>query len=272
MTVAIGLVCQDGVIVASDSQGTTGNVALVSEKVHVIDGASAIWTTSGSVYVAEEVKQNIQTEIVKKLAVCDASHPLRRAFEQPIPAIIRGDVADVFKSAMQRAYNAQLQGNIHRPNLTTGFLLLGVGESCVPYFLEIDADGTMNWHTTRGFFAIGSGGEFATVAHALMQHYLTGSPIPLEQGKQLAYRTIETTCQVSARLVGGPVQMAIATRDGARILPDTELNHIGDAVNSWKELERNTLRQTNGDTQPADTLPDLRPGRLITPLLPPPAS
>lgn len=257
MTVALGLVCSDGVIVASDSQGTAGNVAVHSNKVHLIDKAAAVWTAAGNTYVIEEVEQSIEHEIIRRLKQGLPTEPLKKVFADPQLDKIRGEVADVFRNAMQRSYTSPLPGYSPSSSLAASFLLLGMGASMTPYFLEIHVDGTTNWHTTRQFFAIGSGGEFATVAFSLMRHYLTGSPIPLEEGKQLAYRTIETICQVSPGGVGGPVQMATVDKDGARILAEPELNEIGDAVRSWMELERVTLRDSNGDDGPADPLPEV---------------
>jgi hypothetical protein len=80
-------------------------------------------------------------------------------------------------------------------------------------------------------------------AHALMRHYAT-EDLTLEKGLKLAYRTIQTTIDVSPAGVGPPVQMAVCDASGARILDSDEINEIALAVDGWKVLERETLTET----------------------------
>jgi hypothetical protein len=124
--------------------------------------------------------------------------------------------------------------------VATDILLLGYANG-TSYFLEVSEDGQMNWHTTHNFHAIGSGGEFASVAHALMQHYLSEGPLSLSIGMQLAYRTIETACEVSASGVGLPVQIAVVDDRGPRLLGSEEIDELKTLVDGWKQLERETL-------------------------------
>ena len=44
MTVALGLVCSDGVLVASDSMASNGRVASAAIKVHRLDKRPIVWT------------------------------------------------------------------------------------------------------------------------------------------------------------------------------------------------------------------------------------
>ena len=255
MTVAIGMVCSDGVLVASDSQATSGATAAHGNKVHVVANTNAIWTAAGSVYTIEEVASIFDQYISQQLA-SSGGNKFKSAFNLPDLISLRKDVAKRIRDAMLGAYDSILPGFMPAPSaqpfhpFAASFLLLGVGTTA-SYFLEISADGQCNWHTNGGFYAVGSGGAFATVAMALMAHYFRGKPVPLEHGKQLAYRTIETTCSVSSGLVGLPVQMAVADGNGAKILGTDELGEIEDQVKGWKELEQNTLfTDTNQDTPP----------------------
>jgi hypothetical protein len=74
----------------------------------------------------------------------------------------------------------------------------------------------------------------------LMAHYLS-TQLTLKQGLQVAYRAIETTCEVSPGGVGMPVRIALVDSSGARILETGEINQIGDMVARWKTLEAETL-------------------------------
>lgn len=75
-------------------------------------------------------------------------------------------------------------------------------------------------------------------------------------GLQVAYRTIEATCRVSAGLVGLPVQLAVVDETGGRELEPVEVNQVRDEVAGWMQLEAETLRGNGGVGAPeADELP-----------------
>lgn len=241
MTVALGLVCKDGVLVAADSMATGEGFAAPGVKVHTFGRSPAIWTASGSVFVMEEV-----TKVIEQADASGTPEKPATTYTQPIPSAIRTGLGKSINKAMADAYARALSstplppGAIHA-NFATNFLILGHA-SGTPWFLEFAADGQINWHTESGFYAVGSGGPFATVAHALMRHYVT-QDLSLEQGKKLAYRTIQTTIDVSPSGVGPPVQMAICDAEGARVLSAQEIEEIATAVDGWKVLERETLTE-----------------------------
>ncbi len=254
MTVALGLVCSDGVLVASDSMASNGPVASSSVKVHRFADQPIVWTASGSVFVIEEVGQQL-ANVEKQIAQVPE---IQAAFAQPNLAIIRQNMAGCLKQTMQQCYasalpfgaNQQINGS-HHPFITD-FLVAGYTQQ-TPYLLEVANDGQVNWHTNEGFYAIGSGGAFAAVAQGLMKHYLNGSPLPLQYGIQLAYRTIETACDVSSMFVRTPVQLAIVDKNGARVLGHDEIEQLKVEVLGWKQLERDALWRKVSDV-PAEEL------------------
>jgi hypothetical protein len=128
---------------------------------------------------------------------------------------------------------------VHSP-FFSDFLFLGWATNG-PWFLEIAHDGQMNWHTTARFAAIGSGGEFATVAQALMGHYQAGTSINVDDGVLIAHRAISTTCEVSSAFVGLPVWIATATSSSCRVLDTDEIDEIGERVEGWKQIELDSL-------------------------------
>jgi 20S proteasome alpha/beta subunit len=252
MTVAIGLVCKDGVIVASDSMASTstGN-AMPSQKVNAFQHNPVIWTAAGSVYVKEEVA----VEFAAKL---DSKPEL--VFTEPKIDLLRNKVKGVLQPTVLKCYKSALSTSPFAPGQTSAsmisaFLLLGYSDG-TGWFLEMDHDGSLNWHHDRGFYAIGSGGPFAQVCHALMKHYMV-EDLSLEQGLRLAYRAIETTCSASSGYVGLPVQLAVADAAGARVLTSDEVNDVGTAVERWMELERDTLQMSPGTPEPVDALPSV---------------
>jgi proteasome beta subunit len=253
MTVALGLVCSDGVLVASDSMASEGRLASTAVKVHSLAKRPIVWTASGSVFVIEEAANqlsNLETQIAQNPGIATA-------FDKPDLPVIRQNVAGVLTNTMRQCYQSALpfganqQVNGIHPFITD-FLVAGYAQE-IPYLLEIARDGQVNWHTDEGFYAIGSGGEFAAVAQGLMKHYLDAGPLPLKYGMQLAYRTIETACEVSSMFVRIPVQLAVVNKDGTKIIDHGEIEQLKDEVAGWKQLERDTLWRKVSDI-PADEL------------------
>lgn len=252
MTVALGLVCSDGVVVASDSMATNGPTARPVCKVYAETDLKLVWTASGSVYVIEEVEA-----VISKTAKDRAVQAVCR---EPDLSGIRNRLGDPITAAMQKCYGSALPfghtqqiNQAHHP-FVSDFLLLGWSRS-TPWFLEIAQDGQKNWHTTSGFATVGSGGAFASVAQGLMAHYLEGERVPVEDGLLVAYRAIATTCAVSSSHVGMPVWLAVATEDKARVLDRAEVDEVGAGVSGWKHLERDTLRTLRAKPETPEELP-----------------
>jgi 20S proteasome alpha/beta subunit len=254
MTVALALICSDGVLVASDSMASNGPIASTAVKVRRLTQQPIVWTASGSVFIIEEAAQqltNLEAQIGQIPQVL-------AAFSQPELDVIRQHIANCLKQTMRQCYASALPfganqqvNNSHHPFITD-FLVTGYTQA-TPYLLEIANDGQVNWHTAEGFYAIGSGGVFAAVAQGLMKHYLDGGPLPLQYGMQLAYRTIETACEVSSMWVRTPVQLAIVDKGGARVLNHAEIEQLRDEVSGWKQLERDALWRKVSDV-PAEDL------------------
>jgi 20S proteasome alpha/beta subunit len=241
VTVAIGLVCKDGVLAASDSMGSDQMTAHKAIKVHALDHCPVVWTASGSVYVMEEVAAKMAG--FDKPNENDGGPP--KQFREPNLPVLRQTLFAAINPAMLKCYQSALASTPFEAGRTnadfmTSFLILGYSNE-TPWFLEFAQDGQVNWHTDPRFYAVGSGGSFATVAHGLMAHYLS-EPLTLNDAKKVAYRAIETTCEVSSMYVGMPVQIAVVDKDGPKVLTEDEVNEVGDAVARWKELEAETLR------------------------------
>lgn len=253
MTVALGLVCKDGVLVAADSMGSEELTAAKSQKVRVFGRTPALWTASGSVYVMEEV-----TEALKKLDAGGKPDAPLSAFTTPDLVGLRTQLKNSIHPAMSKAYASALStvpvppGHVH-PSFVTNFVVVGYSAG-TPWLLELAHDGQLNWHHERRFYATGSGGPFATVAMGLMSHYVTAD-LTLNEGKMLAYRTIETTIEVSNGLVGPPVQIATCDATGTEILTEDEIENVRTGVERWKTIERESLRMGTEAEQATGDLP-----------------
>jgi 20S proteasome alpha/beta subunit len=263
VTVAIGLVCSDGVIVASDSMGTAGNTARPMQKVFAEKDLKLVWTAAGMKFVIEEIEQ-----VIDDIARGSAAASVKPSFNEPNLNGIRDRLGKRVSDRVKMCYEAALPYGLNqlvapqvpRHAFASDFLFLGWANK-TPWFLEIAGDGQMNWHTAEGFAAVGSGGEFAMVAQALMKHHIEG-PITVDDGLLIAYRAIETTCQVSSHYVGLPVRLAVVTDNGARILDGAETDKIRDEVEGWRKVEADTLvnlRAAPDDEEPQSDLPTIEP-------------
>ena len=191
-----------------------------------------------STSIPEEVEQAIH-DAIKVPGVKPSCHA-------PDPKGIRTTLAPKVTEAMKKCYESALPFGLnqqinqqHHPFISD-FLLLGWSQKTAG-FLEIDQMGQMNWHTVPKFAAVGSGGEFATVAQALMRHHVEGREVTIDDGLLIAYRAIETTCGVSSSGVGLPVWLATSTDKGARVLDRAEIDKVETEVLGWKQLEIETL-------------------------------
>lgn len=244
MTVAIGLLCADGVIVASDSMGSAGLRAARAQKVHALPRLPVVWTAAGAVYTIEEGDQALLGLEEQVLQIEDG----RAMFDTPSLPVIRKNIGDFLRQNMAQCYGNLIPARQMQPGLShpfsADFLVLGWAAGG-PWLLEVAGDGQMNWHTAAKFYAVGSGGDFASVCQAVMAHYFEGE-LDVHVGLQVAYRSIEATCRVSSAGVGLPVQLAVADAQGARVLTKEEGDEVGTAVERWMISERAIVEDLRG--------------------------
>lgn len=244
---------------------SSGQTAVSVTKVYALEDAHLVWTAAGSVYMIEEVQRVIESAIADKTQTKLAS-----VCRSGVEDHIRKNLGPVVHSVMRECYSSALPwGNDQGRGLnqqfhpfSSDFLLLGYAKG-KPWFLEISKQFELNWHTEQGFYAVGSGGEFATVAQALMAHYVD-RPRSVADGLLVAYRAIATTIDVSSASVGHPVRLAKATASETRVLNDDEVREIGEAVGRWKLLEAESLEKLRlgpgpGDQAPTEDVPSMKP-------------
>lgn len=257
MTVAIGLLCKDGVLIASDSMASgSGGIASFVTKVKTLERHPVIWTASGSEYVIDEVAIDLANMDAGK----GADGALLGIFTDPNVASVRSKIKSTVTGGLKRAYAGGVfqtpvpAGNVSN-EFVTDVMVLGYAAG-VPWFFEVDRTGQLNSHASRRFAAVGSGGAAASTALALMSHHV-GEDLTLDDPKLLAYRTIDTTIRVSNAFVGLPVQIAVCDEGGARVLEQAELDEIGAGVQRWTTLETELLTDLrSGETAALGDIPE----------------
>jgi ATP-dependent protease HslVU (ClpYQ) peptidase subunit len=227
MTVAIGLVCSDGVLVASDSMGSSGRLAAPIRKVQALEDAPAVWTYAGSLFMGQAIEAALAS------SETNCAHPS----SSDLVAAISPALRDAYRTPTVPPGGTQKDLLPH----ATDVLLLTWHDG-EPSFSRIQQDLTIvNCHRDT-LVAIGSGNEYASVVRAALAHYIDGS-VDLHLGMMLAYRVISTVCDVSAWNVAPPVQIAVADASGARVLTGSEVDELADLCSRWVAVERSSLGQ-----------------------------
>lgn len=258
MTVAIGLLCSDGAVIASDSMASAGPRAGLGQKVFATPNLRIAWGVAG----AFTTFPHIEKHMVDLDANAQADPALAAFFEGGPRDDAINQIAATVRNALLASYSSQVPhglaavaGNGH-PFAANTLAVGWCGDA--PYMLVVNFDASVEvWQMHQRSAAIGSGGDFATVAHSLSGHFMEDAPIPVELGLQLAWRTIDATITVSTHGVGPPVQMAVVNAEGARVLTPQEAEDVGTAVSAWRQVERDTFLNLLNGPAPETTDIDL---------------
>jgi proteasome beta subunit len=223
VTLVIAFRCSDGVLMASDSQATesTGGVRSSVQKIFPLTDR-AIWGASGAVQPFREIRERLGT-------VPDLHQNL--AGETLIPKV---------QPVMMRHLGATIQ-NVPGTELpTVNILACGYTADGCPWLLEITPNCTYDTFEEMGFHAIGSGASFAQVANAVFAQ-LRVTENPLEYGKMVAYRLMDTVIETSIYGIHHPIQLWTVDQSGSHKMQESELTELRDAVGTWRGLERDIL-------------------------------
>lgn len=239
MTVAIGMVCRDGVLVASDSMGSSGPIAMRLAKARALSSRPIVWVGAGSTYVGQRVEQAIAGQDDHDGDVTPTS------------------LAAALRPVIIEAYNVSSPPpGVERADAAESETLLLSWRDGQPSFVHLRADTAPVEKTLETFHAIGSGHDFAHVAYVALSHHVT-DPLPLQQGLLLAYRIVSIVCEASSWGVGLPVQIAVADEDGARVLSTEEVEEISTGVQRWLTSDASSFGQSDVNAPPAGDLPVL---------------
>jgi proteasome beta subunit len=225
VTLIVAYVCQDGVILTADSQETelTGNVRSPVEKIRKLTG-HAMWGSSGSTQIASDLAGQFG------------------GFKDEDPRFMAQKLAEKTKPILERHYANHI---VFVPGLgnsspATSVLACGSSPESGPWITEIDAHCQYSQYTAKGYHAIGSGAEAAQYAISVLSH-ISVRDNPLEYGKVVACRVMDTIIATAAYHVSQPVRMWTADTNEVALVDDTEMTKLREAVQAWKETEKDAL-------------------------------
>jgi hypothetical protein len=246
MSVAVGLVCRDGVVAAVSGRPVRGGAGVLDSAVGALSALPVVWASVGSIYVIEDVTTIFRQ--VDKLAQSEQLTIVHN-FKEPRLDQVKQNLGTYIRDPMKKCYESALPGTQPVPTFegmvhpfATDFLVLGYS-SGTPWFIEVANDGRLVWRTGAGHYAAGAGGEAAPLARAILSMSSGGRVLGVEEAQAIAYRTVATTLELSAGISGAPVQIAVADASGARALDADQIAAVAAVVDRWTKAESETLPQ-----------------------------
>lgn len=245
MTLILGLICADGVLLASDSQATylTGGQQVKGDITKLVpQWLNVAWAASGDVGVAQHVQRVFAEH--EKLGQ-------QVYFENRNPDTVMKEICEVLRPSLREYFTGLL--NYPNSNPWTAFLFSGWVKDG-PVLFEVGADLIATDHREPGYAAIGSGDIFPYFALASLRHHRVRQ-CTMPRATLIAHRVVDDAIGVAAYGLGPPVQMiTIAEGEAAQVRDDIEA--IEDGVRQWKEIEREALarhlEQPTGGDPPAE--------------------
>lgn len=205
MTLVIGILCKDGVVVASDSEVTLSNEigGQRAKKIFLADSRT-IFSGAGDVGMGQTFLEHFKTEIHRDQFFEGVELPTK--LKDKILSSL-SSVGAPFREAWRNS-----------KNFNEGFdSIVAIPHNDTPYLFSI----TANYHACMAtddipWFSAGKGSPAADAYLIFIRRLLWGGMRPsLAQGKFAATWTIEYVKQSISGGVGGPIQMAVLSGGGS---------------------------------------------------------
>ncbi len=200
-TTTVGIVCKDGIVLATDKKATMGNFIghKKVDKVFIINNQMAL-TTAGNVSDVQYLLKLIKAELKLK--------QLRSKLEMGVKE------------------SANLLGMLAYDNIRkfspimaiTAFIVGGVDNKGI-WLFQVDPDGTVLKHDD--YVADGSGSVFA---YGLFENDYKEN-MPVEEGIKLAIKAVNTSMQRDI-YSGEGIDVVVIDKKGARKVFESEIKHV----------------------------------------------
>ncbi|QLF69741.1 proteasome protein [Peteryoungia desertarenae] len=226
MTVVLATVCEDGVVLGSDSQITDKGRGMTypAEKLHPL-GEAAAWGGSGARSVLNDVKRCFNEN---SAAILEASD-IGRALQGHVLPILRHH----YETFIEDVPGEEGGGT------PSAYVMAAGWRDGEPWIYEITPSGMIGHYTDIGFHAIGSGAPMAQQAGSLLSHFHFAER-SVKFGCAAVLRVLQALDLTSAS-VGKPFSLSRITKDGAHHLSDDEIEEVGALVRRWEEAEQKVI-------------------------------
>jgi len=226
MTVVLATLCQDGVVMGSDSQITDKGRGMTypAQKLHPL-GDRAAWGGSGARSVLFDVQRSFNENSAAILEAPD----IGRALQEQVLPILRYHY-DTFIS--------DVPGGDGEGSPSAYVLAAGMRDG-EPWIVEITPSGMIGHYSDIGFQAIGSGAALAQQAGSLLSHFHMPKR-SLRFGCAAVLRVLQALDLTSAT-VGKPFSLCCINSDGAHHLSDKEIAQVAKDVLHWEKVEQEAI-------------------------------
>ncbi len=223
MTVVLATVCQDGVVLGSDSQITDKGRGMTypAEKLHPL-GELAAWGGSGARSVLHDVEHCFNENSAAILEAPD----IGRALQEQVLPIMRHHY-DTFI--------ADVPGE-EGGGTPSAYVMAAGWRNGEPWIIEINPSGMIGHYGDLGFHAIGSGAPMAQQAGSLISHFHI-TERSMRFGCAAVLRVLQAL-DLTSPTVGEPFSLCRINEDGAHHLSDKEIEQVGKDVRRWEEAEQ----------------------------------
>jgi proteasome beta subunit len=213
-----------GVVLASDSQVTSGAVRAPGEKLYQLNDHCG-WSAAGEVALAQRVAETVGASASKPLTI--ARDDLATTIKEAVESLLRVDFRTQFFSNSPDHLLQLHQGD---------FVFAECRPDSRPCILHITSYGTPEWIEARPY-AIGSGAPFA---FALLRKY-HGLALDLERASLLAFKVLEEAIDVGAYGLGRPLHIWQITPQGIVVLDEAKQAALEDFARELREAEIQSL-------------------------------
>lgn len=219
MTVVLAVRCKDGLVIGADSQITEKDrgMSYPAQKLHPL-GDHAAWGGSGARGVLGELAADLEAKSEQIIAADDVGKEIQACalpiFRHHYDNFIE-DVPGTDGGGTPSAY----------------VLAAGYSDD-VPWIVEINPTGLIGRYEDIGFHAIGSGAPMAQQAGSLLAHFRVVER-PVRYGVLAIVRVIEAL-KLTSPSVGGPIDVARITPEGAHHLSEDEIAEVEQEVERWE--------------------------------------
>ncbi len=242
MTLVVGILCSDGVVIASDSAITFGQTLgqQSATKVRQLGGASLLFGFSGPVGMAQVVGDHILTLYQNK----NISHPAAPTSSAAMDVIGQA-IAGKLRPYLQ---NASLIGQ-QAPNGVACVCVASYVFNGKPCLFHFGPTGAPAQEATDQlpFVALGSGQPIAAPFLAFVRRVLWNNGVPdLAAGRFAAAWTLTHVIQTNPGGVGPPIQMATLKLENNRVVVDDKYDpneHEGAIREAEEALRAYFIRQ-----------------------------
>ncbi|MDP2924430.1 MAG: hypothetical protein Q8O30_12065 [Candidatus Omnitrophota bacterium] len=234
MTLILSIPAKEGIVIASDSQVTSGQVRWQEKKIKQLN-EKCLWSASGELALIQRFEEFVQQLPNRNQPLNNIRDSLSEIVKKAVTILLQQDFRTQFLQAPGLPPNPEVLLQLHPGDF------MFVEWRGNPKILHLLANGTTEWINKP--FASGSGGPFA---YALLQKY-QGYIYNLQKASLLAYKVLEESIEVGSWGLGPPIDIWQVSETGIKNLNEDEIAKLADASKVLREIEIQSFLKEDGN-------------------------